>query len=220
LSRSYVEAISATVAVLAAVGGSTYKWRYRPQVVLKCLTGGFDPHAWLDLVVMRSEDRKIVECWLRLRVCAVSRRRSAKNVQVRVVSVVSQSGPYPMTVPTGPLNWSSVGPQPQSIFPGSWLPVDLLRYHIKHPDYDRGLHVAVGFSFDTGYSQTELRDGYFSIDLHLGGDDMPTTLWRVIVEHRANPEAETDEEIKAQLRLVSLSRISVHRSPHRVDLHS
>lgn len=209
---NYVEAISATVAVLALVGGGTYKWRSRPQVVLKCLSDEFDPQAWLDLVVVRSEDHKIVECWLRLRACAVSRRRAAKNVQIRVVSVVSQAGGS-MTVPTGPLNWSSIGPQPQSIFPGSWLPVDLLRYYIEHPNHDRALHVEIGYSFDTGYSRTELRDGYYSIDLHVGGDDILTTSWRVIVEHRANPRAETDEEIKAQLRLVSLSKISVRRQP-------
>lgn len=208
---NYVEAISATAAVLALIGGSTFKWRNRPRVVLKCLTDEFDPQAWLDLVVVRSEDHEVVECWLRLRVCAVSRRRAAKNVQVRVVSVVSQPGSGSTAVPTGPLNWSSVGPQPQSIFPGSWLPVDLLRYYIKHPDHDRGLHVAVGYSFNTGYSRTELREGYYSIDLHLGAEDIPTTCWRVVVEHRANPRAETDEEIKAQVRLVSLSKISVRR---------
>lgn len=208
---NYVETISATVAVLALIGGSIHKWRNRPRIDLKCLTDEFDPQAWLDLVVVRSEDHKIVECWLRLRVCAISRRRAAKNVQVRVVSVIPQPGCRNMAVPTGPLNWSSVGPQPQSIFPGSWLLVDLLRYYIKHPDHDRGLHVAVGYSFDTGYSRTELRDGYFSIDLHVGGEDIPTTCWRVVVEHRANARAETDEEIKAQLRLVSLSKVSVRR---------
>ena len=180
-------------------------------MVLRCLTDEFDPQAWLDLVVVRSEDQKIVECWLRLRVCAVSRRRAAKNVQVRVVSVVSHPGSGSMTVPTGPLTWSSTGPEPQSIFPGSWLPVDLLRYYIKHPDHDRGLHVAVGYSFDTGYSRTELRNGRCNIDLHVGGDDLATTCWRVVVEHLANPQAETDEDIKAQLRLVGLSQVSVRR---------
>jgi hypothetical protein len=208
---NYAETVSATVAILALIAGSVYKWRSRPRVVLRCLTDEFDPQSWLDLVVVRSEDQKIIECWLRLRVCAVSRRRVAKNVQVRVVSVVSHPGSGSMTVPSGPLTWSSVGPEPQSIFPGSWLPVDLLRYYIKHPDRDRGLHVAVGYSFNTGYSRTELRNGCYDIDLHVGGDDLRTTCWRVAVEHLANPQAETDEDIKAQLRLVSLSRVSVRR---------
>jgi hypothetical protein len=209
---NYVETVSATAAIMALIAGSVYKWRSRPRVVLRCLTDEFDPQAWLDLVVVRSEDQEIVECWLRLRVCAVSRRRAAKNVQVRVVSVVSHPGSGSMTVPTGPLTWSSTGPEPQSIFPGSWLPVDLLRYYIKHPDHDRGLHVAIGYSFDTGYSRTELRNGRYYIDLHVGGDDLPTTCWRVVVEHLANPQAETDEDIKAQLRLVALSQVSVRKA--------
>jgi hypothetical protein len=202
-----------TVAGVLTVGGNVYlRWRMRPRLTLTCPVGDSCLERNQDFVIVRSEKQDIIEYRLRLRVYATSGKRRVTNAQCRVVRVISLTGPGDQEIPCGPLAWSSMGTASQDIMPGSWLNVDLLVYHIRHPEHKRALHVATDCSFTSGRSQTALGDGLYEIYLHVGGNELPTTYWRVVLDHHAIPETTSDVGIRAQVRIVSLTKFPAPRA--------
>lgn len=205
LVANYLEALGTISAVIVALFTQVYlTWRKRPRLTLKCPVGDSGPEGSEDFVMIRSPDGGIVEYWMRLRVCAKAGKRTATNVQCRVAQVRRLDGPHQVVLPSGPLNWSSVGPAPQSILAGSWLRVDVLAYYVRHPETKKSLNVAIGYKFSRGHYLTALSNGTYALDLHLGSDDSDTSYWRLTLEHTENPSAESDEEIRTQIKIVEL----------------
>jgi hypothetical protein len=205
LIANYLEAFGTIGAVIVALFVHVYlAWRKRPHLMIAPPVGDTSPESTEDFVVIRSANEKIVEFWVRLRVCAKAGKRTARNVQARVAQVRRLDGPQDSVVPSGPLIWSSVGPTPQSILSGSWLRLDILRYRIEHPIYRRQLEVEVGYEFDPKDMQTVLGNGRYELDFLLGADDIDTSHWRLTFEHNANPLAATDEDLSAQIKIISL----------------
>ncbi|MDT0353370.1 hypothetical protein [Pseudonocardia charpentierae] len=160
-----------------------------------------------DNVLIQDPDHGIVEYWIRLRVCAAAGKRTARNVQCRVASVTPLSRPASRVIPSGPLNWSSIGPEPQSILSGSWLRVDLLVLYVEHPQRTCGPRIAIGYSFDKGEAQIMLEPGRYEVRVHLGSDDVPTSLWSVELEYLPDAKAISDADIRSQIRLTRLERL-------------
>ncbi len=208
LIANYLEAFGTIGAVIVALFVHVYlAWRKRPHLTIASPVADTSPESAEDFVVIRGADgadKKIVEFWVRLRVCARAGKRTARNVQARVAQVRRLDGPQDRVVPSGPLIWSSVGPAPQSILSGSWLRLDVLRYRIEHPIYRRQLEVEVGYEFDPKDIQTVLGNGRYALDFLLGADDIDTSHWRLTFEHNANPLAETDEDLSAQIKIINL----------------
>lgn len=123
LLANYLEAIGTIGAVVVALFTQVYLvWRKRPQLTIKSPAGDPSPESAEDFVVIRSAegaDEKIVEFFVRLRVCAKVGKRTTRNVQARVTQVRRLDGPHDRVIPSGPLIWSSIGSTPQSILSGS-----------------------------------------------------------------------------------------------------
>lgn len=205
LIANYLEAFGTISAVIVALFTQVYvSWRRRPHLTIKSPIGDTSLESSEDFVMIRSLDGSIVEYWIRLRVCAKAGKRTAKNVQCRVVQVRRLDGHHPIVVPSGPLKWSSIGPAPQSIIAGSWLRLDIMAYYIKHPECEKSLNVEIGYDLSRGNDQTALGNGTYTLDLHLGADDTNTTYWRLTLKHEEDPLAESDEEIRTQVKIIEL----------------
>jgi hypothetical protein len=179
LLANYLEALGTIGAVIVALFTQVFlAWRKRPRLTIKSPIGDASPESKEDFIVIRSPEdasEKVIEFWVRLRVFAKEGKRTARNVQARVVQVRRLDGPQDRVVPSGPLIWSSVGPVPQSILSGSWLRLDVLRYRIEHPEYKRQLEVEVGYEFSPRDTQAVLGNGRYALDLLLGADDIDTS---------------------------------------------
>lgn len=205
---SLLESLGTVAAVLVALFTQVYLVRARRPSLTMTFS---DNPAMEDIVITRSPDGDVIELWIRLRVEARSRRRTAREAQVRLVKVKrSPQDTNRQGVPSGPMIWSSTGPQPQSILSGMWLRVDVLRYRVRSPGYpDHQLEVEVGFEFSPKNTQSVLgAEGEYELVMLLGADDGDTTAWAFIFNHHPDPEAKKDDEIRRLIRNIRLRKLS------------
>ncbi|MCA1607314.1 MAG: hypothetical protein LC775_18020 [Acidobacteria bacterium] len=203
----FLEAFGTIAAVIVALFIQVYLVRRsRPVLMMELSNCESDE----DFVVIRSRDGAVVEFWARLRVVAKSGRRTARGAQVRLVKVTrAADDPSDLIVPSGPMIWSSVGPEPQSILSGMWLRLDVLRYRIRDNKYPRQLEVEVGYDFDIADQQAVLcGSGEYCLTMLLGADDGETSKWELRFEHAPNAEAKSDDELRHLIRNVRLRRIA------------
>jgi hypothetical protein len=204
---SLLESLATVAAVLVALFTQVYLVRARRPSLTMTIS---NDAAMEDVVVIRSPDGNTVELWIRLRVEAKSKRRTAREAQVRLVKVKRPAQDAScQIVPSGPMTWSSTGPQPQSILSGMWLRVDVLRYRVRSPGYaDHQLEVEVGYEFSPKDRQSVLNEeGEYEIVMLLGADDGDTTTWAFIFNHHPNLEAQTDGELRRLIRNIRLLRL-------------
>jgi hypothetical protein len=204
---SLLESLATVAAVLVALFTQVYLVRARRPSLTMTIS---NDAAMEDVVVIRSPDGNTVELWIRLRVEAKSKRRTAREAQVRLVKVKRPARDAScQIVPSGPMTWSSTGPQPQSILSGMWLRVDVLRYRVRSPGYaDHQLEVEVGYEFSPKDRQSVLNEeGEYEIVMLLGADDGDTTTWAFIFNHHPNLEAQTDDELRRLIRNIRLLRL-------------
>jgi hypothetical protein len=132
---NFLEAFGTISAVVVALVTQVYLVRRRrPHLTMTVSERPEDE----DILVVKSPTGDIVELWIRARVLAAERRRTAVGAQVRLTKVVRSANDLNrQIVPSGPMIWSSVGAEPQSILPGMWLRVDILRYRIRDPEFGK-----------------------------------------------------------------------------------
>lgn len=209
---SYLEAAGTVAAVIVALFIQVYLvWRRRPDLSLS-ISEDRDSE---DNVVVRLEghDPPIIEFWVRAKVAVRNGRDAADGVKVIVAKAERPAwDPIKKVIPSGhPLAWSSIGGAAQTILPGTWLRVDVLRYRIQCPQYPRQVEMAVtpgSHGFDNKDLQRVLgADGQYSITVLLGGRNCKTSTWKISFHHLADTAAETDEEIMNQIRNIRVSRV-------------
>lgn len=207
---SLLEALATVAAVLVALFTQVYLVRARRPSLAMTVS---DDVASEDIIIIRSPNGDTVELWIRLRVEARDKRRTATGVQVRLAKVTRPvHDTNRQVVPSGPMAWSSVGPQPQSILSGMWLRLDVLRYRIRSSDYpDHQLEVEVGYHFRPDDQQTVLgAEGEYEVVMLLGCNDGDTTTWTFAFDHHPNPAAKTDHELRALIRNIRLRQSPAH----------
>lgn len=204
-----LEAFGTIAAVIVALFVQVYLvWRRRPSLTMSIASSADEE----DMVIIADSDSNptIIEVWVRLRVYAKRSRRTARGAQVRLVKVKRpRKEDVQLVVPGGPMIWSSIGPQPQSILSGMWLRLDVLRYRVATPGYPpHQLEVEVGYEFAPTDKQSVLADeGRYELTMLLGADDVDASTWRLTFDHQPNSAARTDEELRALIRNVELKEV-------------
>lgn len=199
---NYLEAIGTISAVLVALFTQVIREKLkRPKLTMSLSTDREDE----DLVFLHLPDGGL-QYWLRLRIYAKPGRRTARQVQVFLTRVRKPKGG--IVVPSGPLVWSSFGPDPQTLPPGLWRRLDILRYDIPS-DGARFLAVALGlFRSNPSDVQVRLDDpGVYELDFSLTADDVESSQWRFRFTHVPNADARKEEDVRMLVKDLTLVRL-------------
>jgi len=206
---SFLGAFGTIGAVIVALFVQVYLvWRRRPALTMDISSDANDEHV---VVIKDSQEAPtVVEVWVRLRVLAKRNRRTARGSRVQLVKVKRpEQDAVQLIVPSGPMIWSSVGPQPQSIISGMWLMLDVLRYRVESPGYPpHQLEVEVGYDFAPADRQSVLAGtGRYELTMLLGADDGRTSMWRLTFDHVPNSDATSDDELRALIQNIELTKL-------------
>ncbi len=174
----FLEAFGTIAAVVVALFTQVIRERVRrPKLWLEYSANSEDE----DLVIIDRRDIQHVTYWLRLRVCAKEGRRTARGVQLRLIKVGKEGGG--VVVPSGPMIWSSVGPQPQNLLSGMWQRVDIIKYSIISGN-ELDARIQVGYDFEPDDPQVTLNEPKkYVLHFLLGGDDVDSSHWTLTVSH-------------------------------------
>lgn len=200
---NYLEAFGTISAVLVALFTQVVRERLkRPRLTMRLSTDRQDE----DFVFIHLPDGGL-EYWIRLRVYAKPRRRTAREVQVFLTKLRRPRNS--VVVPSGSMIWSSIGPNSQTLPPGLWRRLDILRYNIAG-DGTRFLALALGL-FEKNPSDVQVRlddPGVYELDFSLSADDVESSHWRLRFTHVPNAEARDEQEVQMLVRDITLVRVA------------